>query len=70
VAHAPHSRPCAAAAYSFHINGEQEATLSLGVTNVLNVKLPLMTSLQAISTTGGGFDQFGPVVRAGVEVSF
>jgi hypothetical protein len=29
-----------------------------------------MTSLQAISTTGGGVDQFGPVVRAGVEVSF
>jgi iron complex outermembrane receptor protein len=45
-------------------------TMSLGVTNVLNVHLPTMTSVQAISATAGGFDQFGPVVRAGIDVSF
>ena len=58
------------AAYSFRINGKQEATLSLGVTNALNVRLPVMSSVQTISTAGGGFEQFGPVVRAGIDVSF
>ena len=58
------------AAYSFRINGKQEATLSLGVTNALNVRLPVMSSVQTISTAGGGFEQFGTVVRAGIDVSF
>ncbi|WP_397588469.1 hypothetical protein, partial [Sandarakinorhabdus limnophila] len=58
------------AAYSFRINGKQEATLSLGVTNALNVRLPVMSSVQTISTAGGGFEQFGSVVRAGIDVSF
>ncbi|MES2056405.1 MAG: TonB-dependent receptor [Pseudomonadota bacterium] len=56
--------------YRLKMNPRQDATLSLGVTNLLNVHLPLMSSLQAISGNGGGFDQFGPVVRAGLEVNF
>jgi iron complex outermembrane receptor protein len=58
------------ASYRFTVNRSQEVTMSLGVTNVLNVHLPTMTSVQAISATAGGFDQFGPVVRAGIDVSF
>jgi outer membrane receptor protein involved in Fe transport len=42
------------AAYNFRISGKQEATLSLGVTNALNVRLPVMSSVQASLTAGGG----------------
>jgi iron complex outermembrane recepter protein len=56
--------------YRFALAGKQEAIFSLGVTNLLNVRLPVMASTQAISTTAGGFDQFGPVVRARLEVTF
>jgi iron complex outermembrane recepter protein len=56
--------------YRFDLNGVQDVTVSLGVTNVLNVHLPVMQSVTAISAVGGGFDQFGPVIRAGIEVNF
>lgn len=58
------------ASYRFDLNGVQDVTLSLGVTNILNVHLPVMQSVTAISPVAGGFDQFGPVVRAGLEVNF
>jgi outer membrane receptor protein involved in Fe transport len=56
--------------YRLRMGTGQDATLSFGVTNLLNVHLPAMSSVQAISATAGGFDQFGPVVRAGLEVNF
>lgn len=58
------------AAYTLPLNGKQEAKISFGVTNLLNEKLPVMESTQVIDPSGGGFDQFGPVVRLGLEVNF
>jgi hypothetical protein len=52
------------------IKGDQEAKFSFGVTNLFNVHLPVMESVQVIDPSGGGFDQFGPVIRAGLEVNF
>jgi iron complex outermembrane receptor protein len=58
------------ASYSFDFGPGRDATASLGVTNLANAKLPLMEGTQAISATAGGFDQFGPVVRAGLQLTF
>lgn len=58
------------ASYRFDMTSAKQGEFSIGVTNLLNVKLPAMQSTQAISTTAGGFDQFGPVVRARLEVTF
>jgi len=52
------------------MNGRQEAKFSFGVTNLFNEKLPVMESVQVIDPSGGGFDQFGPVIRLGLEVNF
>ncbi|ALJ12114.1 TonB-dependent receptor plug domain-containing protein [Sphingopyxis macrogoltabida] len=56
--------------YTLPMNGRQEAKFSFGVSNLFNVKLPVMESVQVIDPSGGGFDQFGPVVRLGLEVNF
>lgn len=58
------------ASYTFEIASGQVAVASLGVTNLADAKLPLMEGTQAISATAGGFEQFGPVVRAGLQVTF
>jgi outer membrane receptor protein involved in Fe transport len=58
------------ASYTLPLNGRQEAKLSFGVTNLFNVRLPIMESLQVIDASGGGFEQLGPVIRAGLEVNF
>ncbi len=58
------------ASYTLPMNGKQEAKFSFGVTNLLNEKLPVMESVQVIDPSGGGFDQFGPVIRLGLEVNF
>jgi len=58
------------ASYTLPMNGRQEAKFSFGVTNLLNEKLPVMESVQVIDPSGGGFDQFGPVIRVGLEVNF
>ncbi|WP_447761211.1 TonB-dependent receptor plug domain-containing protein [Sphingopyxis panaciterrae] len=58
------------ASYRLPIKGDQEAKFSFGVTNLFNVHLPVMESVQVIDPSGGGFDQFGPVIRAGLEVNF
>ena len=58
------------ASYTLPLNGKQEAKFSFGVTNLFNEKLPVMESTQVIDPSGGGFDQFGPVVRLGLEVNF
>lgn len=56
--------------YTLPMNGRQEAKFSFGVSNLFNEKLPVMESVQVIDPSGGGFDQFGPVVRLGLEVNF
>ena len=53
-------------AYKFALQSKQMATFSLGVTNLLNVHLPVMGSNSAT----GAYDQFGPVVRLGLDVDF
>lgn len=58
------------ASYTLSMNGRQEAKFSFGVTNLFNEKLPVMESVQVIDPSGGGFEQFGPVIRAGLEVNF
>ncbi|PZQ24647.1 MAG: hypothetical protein DI569_00250 [Sphingopyxis macrogoltabida] len=58
------------ASYTAAMGGQQDVKFSLGVTNLFNEKLPLMESTQVIDASGGGFDQFGPVVRIGVELNF
>lgn len=57
-------------AYRLTLKDERTVQFSAGVTNIFNVRLPPMQTVDAISATGGGFDQFGPVVRAGIEVNF
>jgi outer membrane receptor protein involved in Fe transport len=56
--------------YTFDLASGAQSTASLGVTNLTDRKLPLMEGTQAISATAGGFDQFGPVVRFGVQFEF
>lgn len=58
------------ASYEFGLASGIDATASLGVTNLTDEKLPRMESTQAISATAGGFDQFGPVVRLGLQFNF
>jgi iron complex outermembrane recepter protein len=58
------------ASYVLPMNGQQEAKFSFGVSNLFNEKLPVMESVQVIDSSGGGFDQFGPVIRLGIDVSF
>lgn len=58
------------ASYRLRIRGDQEAKFTFGVSNILNVRLPVMESVQVIDPSGGGFDQFGPVIRAGIELNF
>ncbi len=58
------------ASYTVDLASGQVAVASIGVTNLANAKLPLMEGTQAISATAGGFEQFGPVVRAGLQVTF
>lgn len=58
------------ASWTFGFASGKDAVASFGVTNLTDVKLPLMESTQAISATAGGFDQFGPVVRAGLQFNF
>ncbi len=52
--------------YKVGLRSSQAATFSLGVTNLLNVHLPLMDS----NSANGTYDQFGPVVRLGLDVEF
>ncbi|MBB4630895.1 TonB-dependent receptor domain-containing protein [Sphingosinicella soli] len=58
------------ASYTLPMNGRQEAKFSFGVSNLFNEKLPDMESVQVIDPSGGGFDQFGPVIRLGLDVNF
>lgn len=58
------------ASYVLAMTGQREAKFSFGVQNLFNEKLPTMESVQVIDASGGGFDQFGPIIRLGVEVSF
>lgn len=58
------------ASYTLSMKGRQEAKFSFGVTNLFNEKLPVMESVQVIDFSGGGFELSGPVIRAGLQVTF